>query len=64
MATFTLTREQYLEEFKKRAEAVNESKEKAIAFYNKIGVLTPTGRISKNYYHTPGKNEPKPVRKK
>jgi len=45
----TLTREQYLDEFKKRANAINESKEIAIAFYNEIGVLTPTGRISKNY---------------
>ena len=59
----TLTREQHSAEFKKRAEEINSSKESALAFYNKIGVLTPTGRISKNYYHKPGKDEPTPVRK-
>jgi len=58
----TLTREQYLKEFKKRADEINSSKESAIAFYNEIGVLTPTGRISKNYYHVLGKDEPEPVR--
>lgn len=45
----TLTRKQYLEEFAKKAEQVNSTKQSAISFYNKIGVLTPTGRISKNY---------------
>ncbi len=60
----TLTRAQYSAEFKKKAEEINNTRESALSFFNKIGVLTPTGRISKNYYHTPGKDEPKPVRRK
>ena len=45
----TLTRKEYTEEFKRRAELINSSKQTAITFYNQIGVLTPTGRLSKNY---------------
>ncbi|PHS66979.1 MAG: hypothetical protein COB12_04775 [Flavobacterium sp.] len=60
----TLTREQYLAEFKKRAGEINISRESAISFYHGIGVLTPTGRISKNYHVVPGKDMPKPVRGK
>lgn len=45
----TLTREQYLSQFRKEAALVNSTKTSAISFYNEIGVLTPTGRVSKNY---------------
>ncbi len=45
----TLTREEYLREFRKRAKAINESRETALTFFKEIGVLSSTGKISKNY---------------
>jgi hypothetical protein len=59
----TLTREEYLKEFKRKAEQIISSKENAVSFYQKIGVLTPTGKISINYRHTPNQGNPKPARK-
>ncbi len=59
----TLTREEYLKEFKRKAEQIISSKENAVSFYQKIGVLTPTGRITKNYKHTPNQDTSSPVRK-
>lgn len=58
----TLTREQYLKEFRRKAQKVNSSRETAISFYNKIGILTPTGRVSKNYKHVPSKSSSKPTK--
>ena len=45
----SLTREEYLKEFKKKAKAICASKESALAFYAKIGVLNPDGTIHTNY---------------
>ena len=45
----TLTRKQYLKEFEKRAKEITLSKESAIRFFNKIGVYTHSGKLSKNY---------------
>jgi hypothetical protein len=58
----TLTREEYLKEFKRKAEQILSSKESALSFYQRIGVLTPTGRITKNYKYIP-QDSPTPVRK-
>lgn len=59
----TLSRKQYLEEFKKKAEAINTSKQSAMAFYQKVGFLTPTGRITKQYRNVPSGDNSGPVRK-
>lgn len=45
----------YLAEFKKYTEEINSSKEKASEFYKKVGINTPTGRLTKVYYHNPEK---------
>lgn len=58
----TLTREEYLKEFKRKADQILSSKENALSFYQRIGVLTPTGRITKNYRYVPQDNS-RPVRK-
>lgn len=45
----------YLEEFKEYSKSINSSKESASEFYKKAGINTPTGRLTKDYYHTPTK---------
>lgn len=60
----TLTREEYLKEFKRKAEQILSSRENAVSFYQKIGVLTPTGKISKHYRPTPDQGASGPVRKR
>jgi len=48
----TLNRKQYLSAIKQTAKEINSSKDKAIEFYSSIGILTPTGRVAKNYKST------------
>ena len=38
-----------MREWKSALNSINKTKESAISFYKEVGVLTPTGRISKNY---------------
>lgn len=58
----TLTREQYLQALRKKANEINTDRETAISFYHKIGVLTATGKVSKNYKHVPTQVNPKPLK--
>ncbi len=38
-----------MREWKSAIKSINSSKENAIKFYKSVGILTPTGRISKAY---------------
>ena len=43
--------EKYLKEFKKYLKEKTATKESSTAFLQKLGVHTPTGRLTKNYDH-------------
>jgi len=45
------SKNEYIKKFKAFTIEINSTKAKAKAFYSKAGILTPTGRLRKNYKH-------------
>jgi len=43
----------YIKKFKAYTREINSSPAKAKAFYNKAGIITPSGKLAKNYSHKP-----------